>query len=577
MSTNLQFLRGTQANLNKIESAIDGAFYLTTDTNRLYVGQGTALVELNKSVTTVNTFDSLPKTNIEEGQFYYVSNINVLCVYKGGKWVQINPDTKLDSVTTTVTDIAATEADTFDKKVSITHTFNQTSSDENDAQPTNTDSFETKNLKVEKIGDNVIRFTGDTYEMNVPSKQNTVTDGTITSYNKEAEITLKRNVAADGSAVEDTVKIVGDKGVSSIVSDANSQTITITPTTIETMSNGCKDGTISIGIKETEGGGEFTTSFAPKFKYGKTEKEVKFDENYAIDFDVYTIAEVDSITKDLEDSLKAGIRANNAMTYKGTVTSVSNDAPSLPLETKVSNGDLYMLALTEADTSSPNAVYKSGDFFIASGTEDDEGYITGEITWNYIPAGNDTYVTAYKDNAYQIVDGQNSNNVIGSVKIVGDDDIVVSSTSTDTPSGSGKNVVYTVTHGTQEKTNHAKQTSKAQDTATSALNAPTKTTNITTVDNLVVDDNGHVTAWDVQTVTLIDTHNAIDSDKSLLTVTPGADDKSADLTTGLTMTDGDAVTYTHKLKTESTNLEIAGNNSDKSIELKLVWGTFNIE
>ena len=577
MSTNLQFLRGLQADLNKITSAQDGAFYLTTDTNRLYVGQGTELVELNKSVITVNSFSNLPSSNIEEGQFYYVSDINVLCVYKGGKWVQINPDTKLNSVTTSISEANPAAGSAFDKKINVTHTFNQTTAAGNDniENPTNTDSFETKNLKVEKVSENTIRFTGDTYEVNVPDKKNTVSDeGKITKYNKEAAITLKRNVAADGTSIEDTVKIVGSKGISSIVSDEETQTITITPTTIETMSNGCKDGTISIGIKETEGGGEFTTSFTPKFKYGQTEKEVKFDEDYTIDFDVYTIEEIDSITKDLEDSLKAGIRANNAMTYKGTVTSVSNDAPSLPADTKVSNGDLYMLALTEADTSSPNAVYKSGDFFIASGTEDDEGYITGEITWNYIPAGNDTYVTAYKDNAYQIVDGQNSNNVIGSVKIVGDSDIVVSSTSTDTPSGSGKNVVYTITHGTQEKTNHENPTSKQQDPATNALKAPTKTTNITTVDNLVVDDNGHVTAWDVQTVALIDTHNAIDSDKSLLTIAPGAGDKSADLTTGLTMTDGDAVTYTHKLKTESSNLEIAGNNSDKSVEFKLVWGTF---
>lgn len=575
MSTNLQFLRGTQANLNKIESAIDGAFYLTTDTNRLYVGQGTALVELNKSVTTVSTFDSLPKTNIEEGQFYYVSNINVLCVYKGGKWVQINPDTKLDSVTTTVTDIAATEADTFDKKVSITHTFVQTSSDENDAQPTNTDSFETKNLKVEKTGDNVIRFTGDTYEMNVPSKQNTVTDGTITSYNKEAEITLKRNVAADGSAVEDTVKIVGSKGISSIVSDKDTQTITITPTTIDSMSNSCStDGQITIGVQETEGGKNTTTSFTPKFKYGKTEQEVKFDNNYTVDFDVYTTSEVDKIASDLETELKDGIRANNAMIYKGITEDLDGHAPVLAQGTKVSNGDLYMLSLTESKTVSADGktiTYKSGDFFIASGDENAEGYIE-DITWNYIPAGNDTYVTKFIDNEYRIIDGQNSNNIIGSVKVAGDDDIIVTPSYTNTPSG-GVNVVYTVTHGAQETDNHNNETEKKQDAA-SKITDPVKTTTITTVDNLTVDDNGHVTGWDAQTVELVDSHNRIDGNNSILTITPAEDSKSTSLTTQVSMTDGDSVTYTNTIKTTASNLEIVGNNTNKSVELKLVWGTF---
>lgn len=80
---NVMFKRGLHSALPKT-GIIDGAFYLTTDTNRLYVGQGTSLVELNKSITTVATKDQLPTSGIAEGQFYYVTTGNILCWYGTG-------------------------------------------------------------------------------------------------------------------------------------------------------------------------------------------------------------------------------------------------------------------------------------------------------------------------------------------------------------------------------------------------------------------------------------------------------------------------------------------------------------
>ena len=107
---NVLFKRGRQANLPKSD-IIDGAFYLTTDTNRLYVGNNTELVELNKSITVVDSVDKLPKTDVEVGQFYYISgdnthtdtsaggkNGNILAVVTSivngnPQWTQVNPDT----------------------------------------------------------------------------------------------------------------------------------------------------------------------------------------------------------------------------------------------------------------------------------------------------------------------------------------------------------------------------------------------------------------------------------------------------------------------------------------------------
>lgn len=110
---NVLFKRGHHANLPQTgtSAVIDGAFYLTDDTHRLYVGQGTDLVELNKSITTVASFNELPAVStVEVGQFYYITgvggpranandsgsgNILAVCVQDGSskKWVQVNPDT----------------------------------------------------------------------------------------------------------------------------------------------------------------------------------------------------------------------------------------------------------------------------------------------------------------------------------------------------------------------------------------------------------------------------------------------------------------------------------------------------
>lgn len=105
---NVLFKRGLQANLPK-SNIIDGAFYLTTDTNRLYVGNNTELVELNKSITVVQSVSDLPKTGVEVGQFYYIAgenkhagasddNGNILAVVTSivngnPQWTQVNPDT----------------------------------------------------------------------------------------------------------------------------------------------------------------------------------------------------------------------------------------------------------------------------------------------------------------------------------------------------------------------------------------------------------------------------------------------------------------------------------------------------
>ena len=102
----LLFKRGKQSALDTIiknKTGIEGCFYLTEDTNRLYVGQsnGQAPVLLNQVVSVVETEKDLPVAPpAVDNDFYYIKSLNVLAVYDSTKkdathsgWVQINANT----------------------------------------------------------------------------------------------------------------------------------------------------------------------------------------------------------------------------------------------------------------------------------------------------------------------------------------------------------------------------------------------------------------------------------------------------------------------------------------------------
>lgn len=136
---NVAFKRGLSANLPAAGSAIDGVFYLTTDTNRLYVGNADKnIVDLNRYIKVVTGTDKLyPSTGVSNdglaaGDFVWVSNGNMLLVCTDPKgttltntWTQINPpDTDSD---TKVTGLDLSDAvDATNNKITITLTLDQT-------------------------------------------------------------------------------------------------------------------------------------------------------------------------------------------------------------------------------------------------------------------------------------------------------------------------------------------------------------------------------------------------------------------------------------------------------------------
>jgi hypothetical protein len=95
MSEFVNFYKGLSDNFNQLESYQPGAFYLTTDTERLYFANGAnSILDLNQYVIFVPSVSEL--SNVKkptEGDIYYCTNENVLCTYNGSGWIQININT----------------------------------------------------------------------------------------------------------------------------------------------------------------------------------------------------------------------------------------------------------------------------------------------------------------------------------------------------------------------------------------------------------------------------------------------------------------------------------------------------
>ena len=414
---NVKFLKGTQSNFNNLKSFTDGAFYLTTDTDRLYFAQSeTECVPLNQFIRTVtwDQFNALTTTQVAKGDYYYVPEKNILAVCKDNNatltWTQLNPDTN-DNTSFDEINFGSSVAD---NTVTITETLREVNKISGDP----TGSTLVGNLKLK--GTNGIALTtendahsttitveGDTYSLS--SNMNDARQyeagkayhvGDIIVINGKyqrckAEVSAEQNKSAAaiiGSFEELNagVSLVSANGQESSTfgfkAGKNVQigqtdgeiTVSATDTTLKakdgfSISNNATQG-FDIKVSDTSNivvGG----TLDPVIKVGSSgNSSVHFVSGEA-NLPVYTTSEIDSKFKGL-----------NGMTYKGTVgTAALQNLPT----SNVSSGDTYMVA---ANTTVNAQAVKKGDLFIATGTEGADGYIASDgITWTHVPSGDDNY------------------------------------------------------------------------------------------------------------------------------------------------------------------------------------------
>lgn len=559
---NIQFLLGTQANLEKYISgsstAIEGTFYLTNDTHRLYVGTsaGTA-VPVNEGVITVSNIDALQHVSAHPGEFYYVTAGNILCVYDGKQWVQINNNTdtylaKTDTVVSLADQVAT---------ITTKYTMNSGTTDISDSW--NLAVAEGVKVSIDAATDKVI-LTGvvnDSFGVSAASNIATVT--LRDSFNNEKTFKVKTSdittmtvgASAEGDAVVLNVK------------DMSNTALKVTP-----EATGFK-------VAVTDIMGTQSDVINPSIKVGASSDNTK---HKTLNF-VNGTATLPIYTKEEIDDIKLAL---NAMTYRGLVgTSASSANPQKVIKAwaTVKNGsaeigDTYLFAEQVTDGSN---VYSKGTMAIARGVETNGVIPAGNVIWDFVES------TVNTDTKYELNNQATAAGAKGFVQLVGklggtteagkkvffeDGTAIKASVSVDNDghahvsfSHEGITAVQTTGTVTQSAATYANSDNKAESVTT-----------ITALESITVNAQGHVTNFKTNTITLKDTNAVINSVGMSVGAANAA--KEVVLTSSVQLKDGAGTIMTAKsgtLKMKSDTLVFNQKDGGASLGIDLVWGSFN--
>lgn len=549
LNDKVMFKLGTQAKIDEMITKKTGysvgTFYLTKDSDRLYVGQATGLKLLNKSVQVVETEEGLTTLTASWGtdalshkdDLAYISGKNILAYFNGTGWTQINPDhnDQLKSVLVNVED--ATKGAKVTTEVEV-------------GAITKSDAFTitgANGAKVERVDGSNIKVTGDTYTMAVNADKT-----------NDVDIDLTSSLGQAASKVH----VVGGTNV------------TVSKGTANTINIDAKDTTLSEGVASITPAGELTieiTDTAGKSVSPNVTLGAYLDDGFhAIggntietksQWPVYTKTQVDDKFKTL-----------NPMRYRGTLGpsgqhNITTDFKLVDGLTDVSSGDMFLVS---GDTKyGTDKTAKSGDILIASGTENDDGVFdtTHPITWNYVPSGDDValdtnYVftvdkTTNTMTIYSDVNGDE--NPVGKIQLIAGSDIVLSTTTNDNGNNTGdKNQLLTTIA-------HAALFDATKNISKSTANLTQTSNTFNAIKNITVNKNGHVTAIETETVNPI-------------TYTPGPGavegiDNGVKLSYSLNANDETVTNENAYFNLTSTTLAVtAASSATASVEL--LWGEF---
>ena len=564
--SNILFKRGSQSALNTLKTnnqGIDGAFYLTEDTHRLYAGIGSKIVDLNQYITVVENVAGLNTVNAQLGDFAYIKAGNILAVYTNedtqNPWVQINQNTD-----TTYTIHASGDKGTDPGTLSLSLY------DQKDAlASTATIQFiGTKGADVTIGEDGKVTIEGNPYtlettfegedadgyvdDMTVTLTPEDVEDGVAaTAFNLAAgkNIQFKKNADGNGISIEGVdAAAFADADCALNVEGGNA-------TLILALTNG-DDVIINAATTATDEDGNKKTPF--HLNYGIGAKSTVDNQG---DMQVYTMAEVDHL-----------LATANAMTYVGPLPQTGLPASG------VSIGDTYMsdraysfylgtgnLVSTTAKTGYEEFTAKIGDLFIATSTtkaENANGVIDpANLQWTYIPSGDDsqtdtTYYCALNKNTNTFTICDKNDAAIGHIQVTGDGMIGVTSV-LDNANGNNPGVATPWKLSLE----HAKVTTASKTDGANDL------TSVTAISDIKTDDYGHITE--------ITTYTAGLAKYKISGAAATVASNSATFThTVSDSKDGNTSSATMNIAaTADDNLTIV-KNGDNGIKISMEWGTF---
>ena len=600
-NANVKFLNGLQRNVNDLITnggATKGAFYLTSDTHRLYIGQEDNTrnnivipVPVNEGVTTVanvNALSSLPTT--ETGAFYYATQENILCVYNGSQWVQINPDTNttIKYFYSTIVDNAASNKSTL--------TYVLTESTDNE-----------KTTAVDFVGANGITVSstsGANFDGNGDFLPNASKVITITGDDYSLSKSVASNIAtltlssSDTNKTSSSVEIQGKNNVI-IGTENNKITIASTDTYISNLDiiNANNNGNGFTVVGTYNNSNEITSSFDPIVSLNGTQ-DFHFINGKA-SIPVYTRSEIDTRINQL-----------NSMTFMGVIgpgqlmtavpTGTNKDANNNVR--LVRTGDTYKMGVSASIHTGSNQYVNVGvgDQIIAQGTEytaTDAAAIAdpsligtidpATLYWAYIPSGDDTvtvnsYIGERISNGITLIQTPGGQEVLSFV--VNGDGKYIAVTGL---SSTGTSQTLTVQHNEISAATVVSTAVKAFDVVSTAVDhrqGVHAEMTIPVITEINRDAAGHVKNIVVSNYRVRDTVSKIDEGGFATTITGDNTNKDyAKIQTNLTLVDeiGTTVsTATTNLVLESNTVQIStstraiGGTTYNSILMELIWGSF---
>lgn len=565
------FKRGSQTDLDALRvnsdktKRIPGAFYLTEDSHRLYIGidnDNNDIVPVNEGITTVETLNQLPNPSTADdkklttGQFYYVYKdntgkaLNVLAIYNGQEWIQINSntDTTISSFTQTVSVSSGTATIKGDIKDS--------------SNTTKTGSFKITvagglTLSVNTAKDTL---TIDASALQQDLKHTIDTSGVdVTLLNPKTTGNKFRIEAGNFTTIEANSAGTGIK-----INGADHRVQSVSVGNGNAANN--NDG-VGFNIKVTDATSNTkSANFDPTIKLA-SDTDARHFQNGTIALPVYTTTEIDN-------KFASELKAIDGMTYKGTIgtNGTGHNGNSLPT-TNVRIGDTYKVLASFTATVNGQTT-KEGDVIIArstTGKENANGYIDStNLAWDLIPSGNEdtTYSGVSATHGIALKDSGN-NTVMAFTLESGNNSITLSDTA-----ATGSNKV---------KITHAAPT--AQTAAAVAIEGAVgtgdhvqKTLTGTVVKDVLKDTTGHVAGLQQANISFADTNATLVAagDTTIASASLGTSSSKVSLKTTLKQSSGTTKTSTaaFTVYSDNKNLQVTADNNNDAVKVSFVWDSF---
>ena len=566
------FLQGTQAKLDGMTSSTVGAFYLTNDTHRLYLGMSAnaAPVPVNQGVTFLANENALPNMNGASdeqkknaaGQFYFLTDKNILCVYSNNQWVQINSDTTIKEVK------FGTQAEAdggVNVTLAITDTRNTIKTADNLILKGNSNvTIEASETTINGSAVKVITFSvpdGDTYSLNTEITDG-VDFGSTNANGGVGKIILDASKGADTSVnieAGKNIKITGsgtnNKDIKIESKDFGLNSVTVTPDekgegfsiTVKNNANEQKEGFLNPVIKVDTNTAKYVNGTADlsNFVYSKKQVDDKFAGLDAMRY-MGTVASI--------DNLVALTDVENGNTYKYTGEDIKVSSLTADQKTKINTGDLTEI--------------RKGDVFIAKGTEV-SGVLVGDWTWDVIPSGDESDTTyKFEGSGTGIILKEAGGQEQGALDFATNQYLSVATS----VSADKLNTTVTVNHKelTTPIDNNAEPTAKDK----MAAGGANKSTYEFVTHKVSVDGAGHVTDIVKEKHTIVDTHNNIQNDGTGTKVETSSEAGAVTVAPTVRMKDGDRADLSFDVASKSLKVTAGTNAEIPTVNIELEWGSF---